>query len=480
MRLLFISNLYPWPGQPTRGTFNVQTVRALASQNDVTVRVLVPEWRVWRWSLIRRWKSPEGEGAYLPVFYFPVVGRRCHGWTYRCSLAREQNLIERDLTDCEAVLVPWLYPDGAAIANLGRRAGKPVWLMALGSDTLGLNSCCRDAILKACREAQGIMCVCQLLADRLTDAGVPQAKIHVVPNGVDASLFRFRSAEETSEARSQAEGRSSGHSAVAESVGIPNAPCILFIANLVPIKGPDVMLRAFAALRQTTGHRPQTEDGMKRTGGERANRKGTKDTKRYDLEPATQELKKGNEIGQNMDEQDRQDAESNGLRSAGLSCTSCPSMLNVQSPVSLLVIGSGPMRAGLERQARELGIAEHVHFLGNRPHSEVALWMNRADVLCLASRNEGMPNVVVEALASGLPVVATDVGACREMLEGEPAARICRSEDTDGLARALCEVLAMKVDRKAMAERYAGKYSWRKTAETIVRLMEEHGEDTHP
>ncbi len=74
------------------------------------------------------------------------------------------------------------------------------------------------------------------------------------------------------------------------------------------------------------------------------------------------------------------------------------------------------MRRELEKQADELGIRESVHFPGNRPHEEVALWMNAADCLCLPSRSEGMPNVVLEAVASGLPVVATEVGAVREVL----------------------------------------------------------------
>jgi glycosyltransferase involved in cell wall biosynthesis len=73
------------------------------------------------------------------------------------------------------------------------------------------------------------------------------------------------------------------------------------------------------------------------------------------------------------------------------------------------------MRSKLERLARTLGIGDQVRFLGRRPPEEVADWMNRADVLCLPSRSEGMPNVVLEARACGLPVVASPAGAIPEL-----------------------------------------------------------------
>jgi glycosyltransferase involved in cell wall biosynthesis len=64
----------------------------------------------------------------------------------------------------------------------------------------------------------------------------------------------------------------------------------------------------------------------------------------------------------------------------------------------------------LQRLAEKLGIADHVQFLGQLPQDQVALWMNAADCLVLPSKSEGTPNVVLEALACGTPVVATPVG----------------------------------------------------------------------
>jgi glycosyltransferase involved in cell wall biosynthesis len=140
-------------------------------------------------------------------------------------------------------------------------------------------------------------------------------------------------------------------------------------------------------------------------------------------------------------------------------------------PTVSVIIGEGPLRRSLERRAKQLGLGDSVVFLGRQPHTEVARWMNVADVLCLTSRSEGMPNVVIEALVSGLPVVVTDVGACRELVADEPLARWCLSEDTQALARAMRDLLTGHADRAAMAARHAPRYSWAQQARRILGLM---------
>ena len=85
----------------------------------------------------------------------------------------------------------------------------------------------------------------------------------------------------------------------------------------------------------------------------------------------------------------------------------------------LVLVGDGPLRQALGRLSQDLGISDRVIFAGKRDHAEVALWMNAADVFCLPSLREGHPNVVMEALACGTPVVASDVGAVSEILSSE-------------------------------------------------------------
>lgn len=85
-------------------------------------------------------------------------------------------------------------------------------------------------------------------------------------------------------------------------------------------------------------------------------------------------------------------------------------LLRSSLEVELLIIGEGPNRQKLEKQARDAGIAGSVRFIGGKPHREISHWMRSVDCLCLPSRSEGMPNVVLEALACGVPVVASGVG----------------------------------------------------------------------
>lgn len=82
---------------------------------------------------------------------------------------------------------------------------------------------------------------------------------------------------------------------------------------------------------------------------------------------------------------------------------------------ALIMIGDGPERATLEERARELGLVEGVHFVGFQ--NDVGPWFHAFDVLLLTSRSEGTPVSAIETLASGRPVVATDVGGTRDVVK---------------------------------------------------------------
>lgn len=94
-------------------------------------------------------------------------------------------------------------------------------------------------------------------------------------------------------------------------------------------------------------------------------------------------------------------------------------MLSDLPDLHLVLVGDGPLRQSLRLLALKSGVSDRVLFAGKRDHAEVALWMNAADVFCLPSLREGHPNVVMEALACGTPVVASDVGAASEILSPE-------------------------------------------------------------
>jgi glycosyltransferase involved in cell wall biosynthesis len=107
----------------------------------------------------------------------------------------------------------------------------------------------------------------------------------------------------------------------------------------------------------------------------------------------------------------------------------------------LVLIGEGAERAALERLARELGIADRAAFLGPLPQPAVADWIVAADLLCLPSHAEGSPNVIVEALASGTPVVASRVGGIPDLVDDGTNGLLVAPGDPAALAAALASAL---------------------------------------
>lgn len=133
--------------------------------------------------------------------------------------------------------------------------------------------------------------------------------------------------------------------------------------------------------------------------------------------------------------------------------------------VRFLVIGDGPLRDQLEQLSRALGIDEHVTFLGYR--QDVLSLMARSDVLVLSSVQEGLPNVILEALALGKPVVATHVGGVPEVIRSGETGVIVPPEDPRGLADAICWVLR----NPGQATRLGQLGQARVTAEFSVQTM---------
>lgn len=135
----------------------------------------------------------------------------------------------------------------------------------------------------------------------------------------------------------------------------------------------------------------------------------------------------------------------------------------------LVLIGDGPLRESLVRQANGLGLYNDIMFAGKRPHDEIPLWMNSADVFCLPSIREGHPNVVIEALACGTPVVGTAVGAIPEIVMPS-SGKVARNADALDLSSCLMEVLSGKWDREVIRASVFG-YSWDDCANSYHAIM---------
>jgi glycosyltransferase involved in cell wall biosynthesis len=119
----------------------------------------------------------------------------------------------------------------------------------------------------------------------------------------------------------------------------------------------------------------------------------------------------------------------------------------IRDDVHLLVIGEGPQRERLERYRRQMRIEDRVHFLGHRP--DVPRLLPNFDVLWLASEYEGMPNVIMEAMAAQVPVVATDISGNRDLVVPGETGYLVPVGDRGALVRATHKIL----DDAALAHR---------------------------
>lgn len=135
-------------------------------------------------------------------------------------------------------------------------------------------------------------------------------------------------------------------------------------------------------------------------------------------------------------------------------------MLVKLTELSLVIVGEGPLRAELAELSRTLGVEGRVRFLPNMAQRELADLYSAVDLLLVTSVREGWPNVVLEALACGTPVVALDVGAVREMLTEPRVGRIVASRDPEALARGVVELLQAPADRECI-RRHAAAFDWR-------------------
>ena len=106
--------------------------------------------------------------------------------------------------------------------------------------------------------------------------------------------------------------------------------------------------------------------------------------------------------------------------------------------VRFLIVGEGSAAASLRQQANDLGIADRVIFTGRR--SDVEILLSAMDLFACSSRWEGLSTVLMEAMAAGVPIVATDIPGNRELLREGENARLVRVEDAGALAKAIMDI----------------------------------------
>ena len=137
---------------------------------------------------------------------------------------------------------------------------------------------------------------------------------------------------------------------------------------------------------------------------------------------------------------------------------------------SLALVGDGVMKEELTALVVASGLTKKVRIPGGQPPEQVAEWICASDVLTLPSWSEGYPNVVVEGLACGRPVVATDVGGTKEILN-EHNGILIPPRDAQVLQQALEKALSEQWDRSAIAQ--AMQRTWDDVAEETLAVCEQ-------
>lgn len=313
-RILFFSNLYPLPWEPTRAQYNYQQTSFL--ENDAEISYLIPvAFVTWfKEVLFKGQHSKKNNVCYFPYFYLPGFAHFLHPFFMLFSIivcikpllwfARHNN-----------VLASWAFQEGVAAAILKKIFKFKLTIDCLGSDVNvhGADPKRKKLLSWAFSKADTVATKSKALAKKV-HALAPKANAITIYNGVD--FDKFTPAPKTRTAKIK----------------------LLFIGNLIKTKGVFELLDAASQL--------QRED--------------------FQFE--------------------------------------------------LNILGKGPEIQNLSSLIEERNLKEQVKLIGSVAHSELNGWLKNTDALVLPSYREGVPNVIMESLATGTPVIATAVGGIPEVV----------------------------------------------------------------
>src|SRR3990167_4369574 len=145
-------------------------------------------------------------------------------------------------------------------------------------------------------------------------------------------------------------------------------------------------------------------------------------------------------------------------------------LVSQKKEIKLCLIGDGSERKSLEKKVRRENLCNRVYFEGRKQHKDISLWMNASDLLCLPSLMEGVPNVMLEAWACGIPVVATKVGGIPEILNDQNYGIMVEPQDSASLAQALLEGLSKNWDIEKIKQ-HSLEFSWEENAKKLFKIL---------
>lgn len=141
--------------------------------------------------------------------------------------------------------------------------------------------------------------------------------------------------------------------------------------------------------------------------------------------------------------------------------------------VSLKIIGRGPLEYSLKRQAGEAWLGHRIEFMGNVPYEDIPLHLSRADIFVRPSLSEGFGNSFIEAMAAGIPVIATPVGGIPDFLEDEKTGIFCEPANPESIAEKVRIISANRELREELVKNakrmVEERYRWDLVAERMKK-----------
>lgn len=391
MKLIILSNLYPVCRFPSSGIFVEAQVNALKNKVNGSIVVISPQpWSpriVWfkkRWREYGQTEKERCNGEvkiYYPRYLIPPIKYLISLRSFFMYLSIKPLIKELIKTDRQKCILHThtLLPDGLVGVLIKRKFGIPHICTIHGSDiniTPFENKLTFILAKYALRRCDRIITVSKKLKEKVLSIENKCSNITTIYNGADPKEFRHIHKD-----------------TARRMLGITKQnKIILYIGNLIAIKGINNLIKAFAKL-----------------------------LKNYDKKES----------------------------------------------MTLFLVGDGDERDNLTNLAKTLHIENAVSFLGVKPHNEIPLWLNAADIFVLPSLSEGFPLVIPEAMMCGVPIVATDVGGISEAIINKNTGLLIKPNDVDAISEAISLYLKdeqFTQDIVRNAKSFSEEFTWERNA----------------
>jgi glycosyltransferase involved in cell wall biosynthesis len=150
------------------------------------------------------------------------------------------------------------------------------------------------------------------------------------------------------------------------------------------------------------------------------------------------------------------------------------SLSHLPASIKLLIIGTGPLEGKLKKKAEALGLGSRIVFKGFIQYSDIPRYLAASDIFVRPSLSEGMGNSFIEAMAAGLPVIATPVGGIPDFLRDSETGLFCAVHDPESIARAVRRILEntelrIKISKNGRKE--AVQYDWNMVAKSMAKKV---------